>query len=108
MLPIPRTIDAFSASLGEQGPSTPDGSPSQGTQDQFNTALSNVGGYCEPAGGPPTNTAVAIVDLVNFLGEMVGTVSQIQDAVETTVGNLGNGATNLATAVNEIAGSLGG
>jgi hypothetical protein len=104
-LPV-RTLDSFSASLG--GPSTSDGSPSQGTQNQFDTALSDVNGLCEPQSGPPPNTAIAIDDMVQFLAAKLGTVADLVEAIATTNSQLGTSVTNLAQAVNAIAGTLGG
>lgn len=104
-----RNLDAFSIALSvDNGPTTQDGSPSQGTQGQFDTALSDVNGAVNPDGGPPPNTAVAIHDLCIFLSTLLGSVADINNAIAEVNIVADTTASSMAQALSALAGFVGG
>lgn len=103
-----RTLDAFSTELASAGggPSTTDGSPSQGSQAQFDNTIGSATTLVSGVPGTivPTNNAVTVDDLVAMLAYELGPAVDFVAAMSNVNGlTQPSGApTDLSVAISDL------
>ena len=103
-----RTLDTFSVELGSSaGPSTSDGSPSQGTQAQFSDTIGSASNLVAGVPGTtvPTNSAGTVGDLVTMLSYELGASTDFVAAMSDVNGLTqpsGGAPTDINQAISDL------